>query len=298
MQNSPRLALSYLQPQQAQKHVTANDSFRRLDAIVQLSAKSRSVAAEPASPAEGDAYILPAGKTGAAWAGMAVGAVAAYQDGAWSQLTPGAGWRCYVEDAGETFVYKGGLWVNEAALGAEATFRKLTVSYAGFLQNASISDGSYQTFAFDTYSGAQVWHQPYLQARRARGSLAAPAAVLNGDAIFTFDMYGHDGSGFIRLGAFGYTVGGAVSTGIVPGAANIKLMDTAGTMRQILTLAPTRATIDGPLRVKSYLKAALPTASAEGAGAILYVSDEAGGAVLAFSDAVSWRRVTDRAVVS
>lgn len=33
-------------------------------------------------------------------------------------------------------------------------------------------------------------------------------------------------------------------------------------------------------------------------GAIIYVSDETGGAVTAFSDGTSWRRTTDRAVIS
>jgi hypothetical protein len=33
-------------------------------------------------------------------------------------------------------------------------------------------------------------------------------------------------------------------------------------------------------------------------GAIIYVSNEAGGGVLAFGDGALWRRVTDRAVVS
>ena len=60
----------------------------------------------------------------------------------------------------------------------------------------------------------------------------------------------------------------------------------------------TKLDIDGPVRVKSYAKAALPSASGAGAGAIAHVSDEAGGSVLAFSDGSNWRRVTDRAVVS
>ena len=55
--------------------------------------------------------------------------------------------------------------------------------------------------------------------------------------------------------------------------------------------------VDGPVRVKSYAVASLPAAGA-GAGQIVYVSNEAGGAVLAFSDGAQWRRVTDRAVVS
>ena len=45
----------------------------------------------------------------------------------------------------------------------------------------------------------------------------------------------------------------------------------------------------------------LPPASQWGGtdfSSIIFVHDETGGAVLAFSDGTSWRRVTDRAVVS
>jgi hypothetical protein len=31
---------------------------------------------------------------------------------------------------------------------------------------------------------------------------------------------------------------------------------------------------------------------------MIYVSDETGGAVMAFSDGSNWRRITDRAIVS
>ncbi len=48
----------------------------------------------------------------------------------------------------------------------------------------------------------------------------------------------------------------------------------------------------------SYTVAGLPSASTAGAGAAIYVSDETGGAVLAFSDGTNWRRCTDRAIVS
>jgi Protein of unknown function (DUF2793) len=53
-----------------------------------------------------------------------------------------------------------------------------------------------------------------------------------------------------------------------------------------------------PAKVASYTLAGAPSAAAAGEGAIIYVSNEAGGAVLAFSDGANWRRVTDRAVVS
>lgn len=51
-----------------------------------------------------------------------------------------------------------------------------------------------------------------------------------------------------------------------------------------------------PVHLLSMTVATLPSATP--AGGIVYVSDESGGAVLAFSDGTNWRRVTDRAVVS
>lgn len=55
--------------------------------------------------------------------------------------------------------------------------------------------------------------------------------------------------------------------------------------------------VNGPIRVKSYTVATVPSA-AVGAGQIIYVSNETGGAVLAFSDGANWHRVTDRAIIS
>jgi hypothetical protein len=55
----------------------------------------------------------------------------------------------------------------------------------------------------------------------------------------------------------------------------------------------------GAIRVGRYVKASLPAAGGvDNAGAIIYVWDDAGGAVLAFSDGTNWRRVTDRAVIA
>lgn len=47
---------------------------------------------------------------------------------------------------------------------------------------------------------------------------------------------------------------------------------------------------------KTYTVSTLPSASI--AGGMIYVSNESGGAVMAFSDGTNWRRVTDRAIVS
>jgi hypothetical protein len=59
---------------------------------------------------------------------------------------------------------------------------------------------------------------------------------------------------------------------------------------------------EGPLPIKGYAVAALPDATIWGDtssfSSLIYVYDETGGAVLAFSDGTNWRRVTDRAIVA
>jgi len=52
-----------------------------------------------------------------------------------------------------------------------------------------------------------------------------------------------------------------------------------------------------PVGLPSYTVAGVPTAATFTAG-MIYVTDETGGAVPAFSDGTNWRRVTDRAIVS
>lgn len=52
-----------------------------------------------------------------------------------------------------------------------------------------------------------------------------------------------------------------------------------------------------PTILAQYPKASLPAPGAN-AGCLVYVTDDVGGAVPAFSDGTDWRRVTDRAIVS
>ena len=86
--------------------------------------------------------------------------------------------------------------------------------------------------------------------------------------------------------------------GITSGSVNVASFTGAGDMGIGTTSPITKLDVDGPIRPKSYTVATLPSAISNGAGAIIYVSDETGGAVLAFSDGTDWRRVTDRAVAS
>ncbi len=119
MEQSPRLSLSYVAPSQAQKHVTVNETFRRLDALVQMTVRSRTISAEPPSPAEGDGYILPAAPTGAAWDNFTPDNLAFYQDGAWVSVASVEGMRAFVADEGDMVVYDGAVWAP-IAVGEEA----------------------------------------------------------------------------------------------------------------------------------------------------------------------------------
>lgn len=55
--------------------------------------------------------------------------------------------------------------------------------------------------------------------------------------------------------------------------------------------------MQAPLQLNSYAVASLPTASLW-EGAMIFVSDETGGATTAFSDGTDWRRSQDRVIVS
>ncbi|HCX10882.1 MAG TPA: ribonuclease III, partial [Hyphomonas sp.] len=50
MDESARLGLPYLIPNQAQKHVTVNEAFRKLDQMVQLCVQSKAISIQPEAP--------------------------------------------------------------------------------------------------------------------------------------------------------------------------------------------------------------------------------------------------------
>ena len=140
------LSLGYLEAAQSQKHVSVNEVLSALDAVVQLAVLDRDLAAPPASPAEGDRYLVAAGASGA-WAGQS-GKIAAWQAGAWSFRTPRNGWRAWVVDEAAPVFYDAGLWshtlkaresdVAKAPLGARTLFRILEESHT--LAAAATSD--------------------------------------------------------------------------------------------------------------------------------------------------------------
>lgn len=408
MEQSPRLSLSYVAPAQAQKHVTVNETFRRLDALVQMTVKSRNVAGEPASPAEGDGYILPASPSGAVWDNFTAGDFAFYQDGAWVSVTSVEGMRAYVADEGDMVAFDGAAW-SPIALGeeadqfgintsADATNRLAVKSDAVLFSHDDVTPGSgdaqvkvnkaaagdtashlFQagfsgraefgltgdddfhvkvspdgtnwrdalvidkdtgdtkitdrvlklvgvdtaarlleidcegtTTAFQTTRYDDSFAGSVLFARKARGSLASPAAVQSGDTLFGFHAYTYDGTAFAAGGkssaAFLFEAAENHSASAHGGRIRFFTVENGNASNSVervrfaddgaIQMGGANTVIDKDRhhQLRSYTVAGLPSAGT--AGQMIYVSDETGGAVPAFSDGTNWRRVTDRAVVA
>ena len=108
---SPRLSLPYLQPSQAQKHVTHNEALERLDALVQLSVARFGAGAPPGQPVAGEIHALGPAPTGD-WAGQG-GKLAIRGETAWQFVAPQEGWRAWGVQEQELRVYSGGSWVPQ-----------------------------------------------------------------------------------------------------------------------------------------------------------------------------------------
>ncbi|SEU26572.1 DUF2793 domain-containing protein [Paenibacillus sp. NFR01] len=76
----------------------------------QASVKDQNLSTPPASPAEGDRYIVAAGATGA-WLGKST-QVAEYQSAIWVFYPPAVGWSAYVDDEQKVYSWNGSAWVR------------------------------------------------------------------------------------------------------------------------------------------------------------------------------------------
>jgi len=91
-----------------------------------------------------------------------------------------------------------------------------------------------------------------------------------------------------------FTFSGDTSTGLAYfGAGSMRFMNS-GT--PTLGFSSSSVNMLVPMRLTSYTTTTLPAATL--AGQMIYVTNESGGAVPAFSDGTNWRRVTDRAIVT
>jgi hypothetical protein len=106
---SPRLALPFIQPSQAQKHVTHNEALAQLDFTVQLAVEDVGALVPPEVPQAGALWALGAVPTGA-WAGQG-GMIAGIFDDVWRFVAPRDGWIALDKASGRLLRQDGGAWV-------------------------------------------------------------------------------------------------------------------------------------------------------------------------------------------
>lgn len=131
--STPILALPYILPSQAQKHVTHNEALDRLDPIVQASVTARTLPAPPAAPAQGARYIVaPGGQYD--WAGQD-NRIAHLPDSTqgWQFTEPQPGWRVFVLAEAAECVWTGSEWAE--LIGLEPEFTMLGISAQADLTN-------------------------------------------------------------------------------------------------------------------------------------------------------------------
>lgn len=210
---SPRLSLPFLQPAQAQKHVTHNTALERLDFLVQLSAQALEVGTPPTDPDPGEIFGIGAG-AGGAWAGHD-GEIACWCNGDWLYFIPFEGLRVWDRDAGVLKVWTAGGWtmpatyqnlegvgvnatsdaVNRLAVAAQASLlshegggHHLKINKAGMTDTAALifqSDWSGRAemglagsddFAIRVSADGTAW-QDALRVDRGNGAVSLPGAL-------------------------------------------------------------------------------------------------------------------------
>ena len=277
MTSSTHLKLPFILPSQAQKHITHNEALVALDTLAQLAVLDRDLTAPPATPAEGDRYLVGPAPTGD-WTGKA-DHIAAFDGAIWQFHTPEPGWTAYVVDEDCLAAWNGTAWSPVVATAplfgvnttADPTTRLAIKSDAVLFSHDDVTPGS---------GDLQLKFN-----KAAAGNTASLLLQTGWSGRAELGTTGDDKL-HLKVSPDGTTWHEALVAD--PATGNLGL----GTATPV-----TKLDVDGPIRVKSYLVAALPSAAA-GAGQVILVSNEAGGAVPAFSDGTNWRRVTDRAVVS
>lgn len=106
------LELPYIQPSQAQKHVTHNEALRMLDALLHIRVEDRDRESPPVDPLDGQRHALGTAPIGA-FAGHA-GKLAVFEDGAWLFYQPQPGWLIWDASEEELLVYADADWIPAA----------------------------------------------------------------------------------------------------------------------------------------------------------------------------------------
>ncbi|PLW76793.1 DUF2793 domain-containing protein [Cohaesibacter celericrescens] len=260
------LALPYIASDQAQKHVTHNEALLMLDALLHLSVVSMALDVAPASPDDGARYIVGVGASGD-WVGKD-NQIASWQGGAWIFYQPQNGWRAWIEDTERLYVWSGAAWI----VANEITSLQ-NAAMVGINTTADATNRLAIRSAASLFNHAGAGHQVKVN-KNAVGDTASFLFQSNWSGRAEIGLTGSDDFEF-------------------------KVSADGSIWNQAMTIDRNSGMVEfgAAMKLKQYSVAGLPDAAVAGSSAMIYVYDETGGAVPAFSDGGNWRRITDRAVV-
>ncbi len=90
---------------------TENDlTLKLIDGILHLGVIDKDLPTQPGSPTNGDRYILPAGATGAAWAGHDT-EIAIFINNIWEFHVPKLAWLAFVQDEELVYFWNATAWI-------------------------------------------------------------------------------------------------------------------------------------------------------------------------------------------
>lgn len=113
---TPRFAFPLLAVAQAQKEVTHNEALTLLDALIHAAVEAGPLAAPPASPADGQCWIVGGAATGG-WAGHDH-AIAVWTSGGWRFAAPREGMLVMRLTDGARLWFEGGAWQEPGTVAA------------------------------------------------------------------------------------------------------------------------------------------------------------------------------------
>ncbi|WP_103332923.1 DUF2793 domain-containing protein [Pseudotabrizicola formosa] len=105
---TPNLAMPYILPAQAQKHVTHNEALQIIDAVAQMCVEAVDQNTPPAIAQNGQVWAIGSAPTGV-WTGRA-GHVAVHAGNGWLFVPVQDGWRVWDRASATLQVYRDGVW--------------------------------------------------------------------------------------------------------------------------------------------------------------------------------------------
>lgn len=222
-----KLALPELTVGQAGKELTHNQALAILDQLVQPVVLDKDLATPPGSPANGAAYIVAAGATGA-WSGKS-GQIAFWLTSvaAWTFVVPVNGWSVWVDDEAKRYERKAGAWVEGGGGGtgdvvgpASAADNQL-VLFNGATGKLVKAGGVVGTGATSTVTTSNIDTTANRLLKTGDGGISGPHVDVAGSIASLYGgIYNFEGSGTAAVSNGWPSIGGSVETFVWQGIAS------------------------------------------------------------------------------